>query len=92
MTSHQAPGAQATAYVTEILGKADGAGPEPVRGGCFPQASAGPATRALQMEERYRRQTTLGAGPISVPRPAEGVAGDPLNDWLSRWTGFPPVR
>lgn len=51
MTSHQALGVRAMACGTGILEKADGVGPEPARGGRFPQGTAGQVLRVLQMEE-----------------------------------------
>jgi len=91
-TSHQAPEAPAKAYVTEILGKVDEAGPEPARGGSSPQESAGPATRAFQMVGHYQWWSTQEAGLIDEPRPAAEVVEDRLSDWLSRWTGSQPMR
>lgn len=44
------------------------------------------------MEERYQQRRAPEEGPTDEPMPAEEVAGDHLNDWLSRSTGFLPAR
>ena len=91
-TSRQARAARATACGTRSLEMAGGGGPEPARGERFPRGSAGPASRALRMEEHFRQRKALAGGPISEPRPAEEAAEDHPNDWLSRSTGFQPAK
>lgn len=92
MTSHQAPGEQVEASVTGNLEMAGAAGPEPVTGGSFPQESAALVSGDLQMGESSRWRTMPAANLRVEPRPAEEAVEDHLNDWLSRWTEFQPMR